>query len=93
MLQPVSVTQARNNFADLLGQVYYGGKRVLIQKQGKSLAVLTDAGEYQRFEEVRDYFFNRIKSRRLQNKAIPTSQVEKDVAEAIMAVRGKKDGE
>jgi len=90
MLQPVSVTQARNNFSDLLGQVYYGGKRVLIQKLGKPLVVLTNVEEYQKFEEVRDYFFDKIKTERAKNKSVSFSQVEKDVTETITVVRKKQ---
>lgn len=87
MLQSVSVVQARNNFSDLLGQAYYGGKRFLIKKLGKPLAVLVGVEEYQRFETARNYFFEIIRTQREKNKKIPLSQVEKDVEEVINAAR------
>lgn len=90
MLRPVSVAQARNNFSDLLGQVYYGGRRFLIEKLGKPFAVLIGVEEYKRFEKARDYFFGEIEKIRAENKDIPLAQVEKDVAEAIAAVRKNK---
>lgn len=89
MLQPISIAQARNNFSDLLGEVYYGGRRFLIEKLGKPFAVLIGVEEYKRFEEMREYFFRKIRAERAKNKSAPFTQVEKDVAEAIAAVRKK----
>lgn len=90
MLQPISIAQARSNFSDLLGEVYYGGKRFLIEKLGKPFAVLIGVEEYKRFEEMREYFFRKMKAERAKNQEIPFTQVEKDVAEAIDAVRKQK---
>lgn len=90
MLQSISIAQARNNFSDLLGEVYYGGKRFLIEKLGKPFAVLVGVEEYRRFEEAREFFFQKIKAERAKNKNIPFAQVEKDVAEAITAIRKRK---
>lgn len=87
MLQPVSIVKARNNFSDLLGQVYYGGKRFLIKKLGRPFAVLVGIEEYQKFEEARDYFFQKIKTQRKKSEEIPFSRVEKDVTQAVTSVR------
>lgn len=89
MLQPISIVQARNNFSDLLGEVYYGGKRFLIKKLGKPFAVLIGVEEYERLEKMREYFFQKMKTERAKNKEIPFAQVEKEVAEAIAALRKK----
>lgn len=90
MLQPISIAQARNNFSDLLGEVYYGGKRFLIEKLGKPFAVLIGVDEYKRFEEAREYFFRKMRAERAKREKIPFVQVEKDVAEAIVAIRKQK---
>lgn len=87
MLQPISIVKARNNFSDLLGQVYYGNQRFLIKKLGKPFAVLVGVNEYQKFEEARNYFFEKIKIQRKKNRKTPFSQVEKDVTEAINFAR------
>lgn len=62
----------------------------MIEKLGKPFAVLIGVEEYKRFERARDYFFEKIEKIRAENKDIPFVQVEKDVAEAIAAVRKRK---
>lgn len=89
MLQSISSAQARNKFSDLLGEVYYGGKRFLIEKLGKPFVVLIGVEEYKRFEEAREYFFQKIKTERTKNKEIPFYQVKKDIVKAIVATRRK----
>ena len=44
----VSVQDARNKFADLLGQVQYGGNAVEITKHGKTAAYLVSPDWYER---------------------------------------------
>jgi len=87
MWQAVNVVKARSNFADLLGQVYYGGRKFLIRKLGKPVAVLIGIEEYRRLCKARDYFFAKIKEQQKKNQKIPFSQVEKDIEEAISSVR------
>lgn len=92
MLQPISSAQARNSFSDLLGDVYYGGKRFSIEKMGKSMAVLVGIDEYNKLEEAREFFFAKIASERKRNNETPFKQVENDVSLAIKAARNKKSG-
>jgi prevent-host-death family protein len=90
MLQSVDAARARNSFSDLVGQVYYGGKRFLIRKLGKPFAVLVSADEYLQFEKAREGFFKQAKLDRSSRRGVKFSQVEKDIREAISAVRKKK---
>lgn len=89
MLQTITTAKARGNFADLLGEVYYGGKKFLIQKLGKPFAVLINVEEYKKLEELRESLFNEVLDNREKNKKIKSSQVQTDVDEAISAVRGR----
>lgn len=41
MLQKISATKARDNFADLLNRIQYRGEEFIIEKQGKPVAVIT----------------------------------------------------
>lgn len=90
MLQSINVAKARDNFSDLLGQAFYGGKKFLIKKMGKPYAVLVGVEDYLRLEKAREYFFDQIESRRKKAKDIPLPEVKKDIAQAISFVRGKK---
>jgi prevent-host-death family protein len=87
MLQKVSVVEARNKLSDLLGQIYYGNTEVLIQKTGKPVAVLISVGDYNRYKESRDYFFEMIAKNRRANKRLKSGKIKKDIEEAIAAVR------
>lgn len=89
MLQTITTANARNNFANLLGEVYYGGKKYLIQKLGKPFAVLLNVEEYQKLEELRESLFKEIAVKRNKNKNIPLREVETDIDEAVIAVRSK----
>lgn len=91
MLQSISIVQARNNFSDLLGEVYYGGKQFLIEKMGKPFAILVNIEEYGKLEEQRESLFKELSANRAKNKNIPYRQVQKDVTEAIRAVRKSKN--
>lgn len=89
MLQTITTANARNNFANLLGEVYYGGKKYLIQKLGKPFAVLLNVEEYQKLEELRASLFKEISTNRNKNKNIPFRKVEADIEEAVTAVRSR----
>ncbi len=50
-IRTVSARQARDNFGDLLGSVYYAKEAVVVEKQGKPVAVLISPEAYQRLRE------------------------------------------
>jgi len=89
MIQQISAANARNNFSDLLGKVYYGGKRFVISKLGRPYAVLMNIDEYEKFDSARKYFFEKVNAARKKNKSRPSSQVKKDVSVAVSEVRKK----
>ena len=39
----VTARQARQNFADILNEVYYGNKKVLITRSGKPMVIVASA--------------------------------------------------
>lgn len=46
MLQTMTTRQARDNFADLLGAVYYGKQTIKITKKNKVVAIVVNPQEY-----------------------------------------------
>lgn len=50
----VSVTQARQEFADMLNRVAYGGDRIAIGKHGKTIAVLVSPEDAEFLEALED---------------------------------------
>ncbi len=48
------VTEARDNFADLLNKVAYAGDRVLVERHGKPLAAIVSAEDLDLLERLED---------------------------------------
>lgn len=89
MMQTITTANARNNFANLLGEVYYGGKKYLIQKLGKPFAVLINVEEYQKLEALRESLFKDIFVTREKNKSVSISEVKTDVEKAVTNIRSR----
>lgn len=83
----IGARDARNNFADLLGRVGYGGEIAIIQRSGKPMAALIPLELYKQLISEREAHFevlNRIRSRLPD---VSAEEVEQDVDRAIAAVR------
>jgi prevent-host-death family protein len=48
----LSTTEARDNIADLVNRVAYGGERVVLHRRGKELAVLIPVADLERLEAL-----------------------------------------
>ena len=83
----ITAAEARNNFADLLSQVGYGGKRFVIKKSSKPTAVIMGMEEYRRLSRLKEELFKEIRAIQEKNKSKSYKQVNKDIEEAIRAVR------
>ena len=87
MVERVGAREARARFADLLGNVHYGGQAVIIERSGKPMAAVIPIETYERLiaeREARFQILDRIRSR---VPHVPAQEVAQDVAAAIEAVR------
>lgn len=50
----LAVTDARDNFAELLNKVAYAGDRVLVERHGKPLAAIISAEDLELLEQLED---------------------------------------
>jgi prevent-host-death family protein len=50
----VTVSQARENFSDLLGKVQHSGEGVMIQRHGKDVAVMVSPEDYEAMQRLED---------------------------------------
>lgn len=48
----ISITEVRDNLADALNRVAYGGERVILQRRGKGVAALVSMDELAILEEL-----------------------------------------
>ena len=83
----MSAREARANFSDLLGLVYYTKEPVIVEKKGKPVAVVISLEEYERFRKEQEEAFAIIDTIRERNADKRPEEVEKDVTGAVEAVR------
>jgi prevent-host-death family protein len=52
MAKTIGIAKAREELADLVNQVAFGGERYVVERRGKPLAVLIGADEYRQLTEL-----------------------------------------
>ncbi len=82
----VSIEEFRTNLAHLVGQVMYGKDRVIIKKYNREAAVLLSIDEYKALQDPT----KRLDELRSTIPQHNPETIEKDVVEAIEAVRREK---
>ena len=87
MTVSVGAREARSNFSNLLGQVHYGGQTVIIERSGRPMVAMIPADMYRQLIVERETRFQVIDRVRERLSELPQEEVERDVAEALAAVR------
>ena len=54
MTKPLSVSEARDKLAEVIGQVQYGGERVTISRRGKPVAVVVSLSDSSLLDAMED---------------------------------------
>ena len=54
MMTPLSVTEARSHFADILNRVGYRGKRIILQKHDKNLVAIIPVEDLELLEAIEE---------------------------------------
>jgi prevent-host-death family protein len=52
----LSISTARNGFADILNKVSYQGERIIFQRRGKDIAAIVPIDDLMLLEELEDRF-------------------------------------
>ncbi|MBI3781210.1 MAG: type II toxin-antitoxin system Phd/YefM family antitoxin [candidate division NC10 bacterium] len=89
MVKKMSAKEARDRFAEVLGQVHYGKDTVIVEKQGKPMVAVIDVERYGRLVKAWNEPFRVLDRIRAKNRDKDPDQVQKDVAEARTEVRTK----
>ena len=90
MKRTMSAVQARQHFGEILEGVYYRGDEVVIERAGKTMAVVVPAERYQSMERSRERLFELIESAQAHNRDVPSAVIEEEVDKAVRQVRAKK---
>lgn len=90
MTQTLAVSEARQQFSQLLNQVFRREKRVVIEKSGVPVAALVSADDLEqlrRFEEQRREDFTVLDRLREAFSGVSAEEIEREVARAVAEVR------
>jgi prevent-host-death family protein len=91
MLTKMTVREARDNFSDLLGSVYYGGKPVAVVKKGRIFAIVVNPDEYQALRKAaKASFFKMVDDMQKKNKGKDADRVVRDVTKEVEKVRSRR---
>lgn len=87
LVKRMSTQEARANFSDLLGSVYYTKQPVVVEKKGKPVAVVISPEQYKQLEKIRQEGFAVIDEIRARNADNDPDEVYKDVTAIVEGVR------
>jgi prevent-host-death family protein len=84
----LSVREARANFSDLIGAVYYTREPVIVEKKGKPVVVMISPDQYAGFEQyVKSRFNDAVEELRRRNAGKDPDEVYREVTAIVEEVR------
>ena len=87
MVRRLSAKEARDRFAEILGQVHFGKDTVIVEKQGKPVAAVIGVERYEELLQAWEAPFDVLDRVAAKNPDADPAQVQADVAKAVGAVR------
>ena len=92
--QRMTAKEARDNFTDLLGTVYYGKESVVVEKKGRPFAVVVNPDEYGNYikykEAAKKRILEIIEEIQAANKDNSYEETLKDVTGAVEEAREER---
>jgi prevent-host-death family protein len=90
-MRTMTIRQARANFADLVGSVYYGKEAVVLERKGKPMAVVVSPEVYEELETERLARAKRaIEQIGEQNRDEDPDEVLREVTAVVEEVRRER---
>ena len=90
-MRTVSVRDARANFSELLGSVYYTKELVVIERKGKPFTVMMSPDEYERYKKVVDKeFWKTVEEIQAKNADKDPDDIYREVTKVVEEVRRER---
>jgi prevent-host-death family protein len=86
-MRTMSVRDARANFSELLGSVYYTNNPVVVEKKGKTVAVVVSPLQYRQLEKIKADGWAVIEELRDRNAGKDPDEVYREVTKIVEEVR------
>jgi prevent-host-death family protein len=93
MTKIIKASDARQQFSQLLNEVFRGESRVVVEKSGIPVAAIISAEDFKRLarlEAERNKDFAILDEMRDAFKDVPAEEIEREVAKALSEVRKEK---
>jgi prevent-host-death family protein len=90
VVKRLSSREARANFAELLGAVYYTKEPVIVEKKGKPYAVMISPEQYDAIRQEEERTWQLIDELRQKNAQFDPEEIEADVTAEVEAVRQQR---
>jgi prevent-host-death family protein len=87
MLKKVNALKARQNFGQLVEEVYYKGDQFIIERAGKPMAAVVPLWQLEDRSQRREHLAARVREVWQSNAKVAPSVIEREIAEAVQAVR------
>lgn len=91
MVTRMSAKEARDNFSDVLNRAYYQQEPIVVERQGKPVAVVISLEEYEQYrrykELAKERFFQVVDRIQERNADKDPDEVYRDVTVAVEEVR------
>ena len=89
MVKKVNALKARQNFGQMLEEVYYKGDQFVIERAGKPMAAVVPLWQLEAWQKRREQFFAAVEEVQQKNQTVKPEVIEQEVREATRAVRTK----
>jgi prevent-host-death family protein len=89
MVKKVTALKARKNLGQLLEEVYYRGDQFVIERAGKPMAAVVPVWVLEEWQKRRERFFGMMDDVRQRQQEASAEAIERDIANAIRAVRAE----
>ena len=83
----MSVRDARANFSELLGSVYYTNNPIVVEKKGKTVAVVVSPAQFRQLEKIKAEGWAVIDELRSRNTGKDPDEVYREVTKIVEEVR------
>lgn len=86
----IPALEARTHLGELMKKAYRGEERFIVEKSGIPMVAIIGVDEFTSLIRAREKRFEVYDRIQAKTKGFSEKEVEKDVEEAVKAVRGKK---
>ncbi len=88
MATHMSAKEARDKFSEVLNRVYYQHEPIIVERQGKPMAVVVSIADFERYQQLtKERFFQAVDRIQARNTAHDPAEVLREVTEAVNEVR------